>query len=65
MLLSYMSHSQDITPFFQTAIMVRLVLMFTAAIIDFVYGIPPYLPPLPTKGEHFYMTVCNIRKAPL
>lgn len=45
--------------------MVRLVLMFTAAIIDFVYGISPYLPPLPTKGEYFYMTVYNIRKAPL
>lgn len=45
--------------------MVRLVLMFTVAIIDFVYGRSLYLPPLPTKGEYFYMTVYNIRKAPL
>lgn len=45
--------------------MVNLVLMLTVAIIDFVYGISPYLPPLPTKGEYFYMTVYNIRKAPL
>lgn len=35
----------------QTAIMVRLILVF-AAVIKYVYG-RPALPPLPMKGEHF------------
>lgn len=38
----------------QTAIMVRLILVF-AAVVEYVYG-RPALPPLPMKGEHFICT---------